>query len=251
MFATPEGMGCILPDWPAPKSVHALTTLRHGGVSEGSYASLNLGDHVGDQPQAVAANRQRLFEQSQLPAHPKWLNQIHSKNIVDAGLSMPCAEADGSYTFKSAIVCAVLTADCLPVLLCDKEGTRIGAVHAGWRGIAAGVIEAGVQKLYEPNVSLMAWLGPAIGPQAFEVGSEVREIFLDSDPDASNAFEPSSQGRWLANLYMLATRRLQAQGITEVYGGHWCTYSDKERFFSYRRDGITGRMATLIWMNAC
>lgn len=241
----------ILPDWPAPVSVHGLTTTRSGGVSNGSYASLNLGDHVGDEPQAVSVNRQRLQEQLRLPQMPCWLQQVHSTAITQAVTASCGTIADGSISSEPGHVCAVLTADCLPILLCDKQGTHIGAVHAGWRGLAAGVIEAALMQLRASasDLALMAWLGPAIGPDAFEVGNEVRETFLSADPKAAAAFRPSANGRWLADLYMLARLRLHAAGVSDIYGGHWCTYTQQDLFFSYRRDGVTGRMATLIWMD--
>ncbi len=233
----------ITPDWPAPTGVWALTTTRLGGVSPAPYDSLNLGDHVGDAPQAVAENRRILREV--LPSEPRWLSQVHGCSVADAGESGPC-EADAAIALEPGRVCAVLTADCLPVLLCDKAGTRVAAVHAGWRGLADGVLEATVARM--AGDELMAWLGPAIGPDAFEVGDEVREAFLERDPGAEAAFQPSPQGRWLADLYTLARRRLAAAGVGAVYGGGLCTYTDSERFYSYRRDGVTGRIASLIWL---
>lgn len=237
----------ITPDWPAPSWVQAVTTTRSGGVSEGPYASFNLATHVGDDPVAVIENRRRLRAALGLPAEPLWLTQVHGRGIVEVGEASPEAEADGAVARSRGQVCAVLTADCLPVLLCDRAGTCVAAVHAGWRGLAGGVIEAAVQALGLPGSSLIAWLGPAIGPRAFEVGDEVRAIFISRDPTASGAFQPQG-GRWHADLYQLARRQLACLDIAAVYGGEWCTHADAERFYSYRRDGRTGRMATLIWM---
>jgi YfiH family protein len=237
----------ISPDWPAPSWVRAATTTRSGGASLGPYASLNLAAHVGDDSRAVAANRATLRAALALPAEPVWLQQVHGRGIVDADHAAPGAEGDGAVSGTPGTVCAVLTADCLPVLLCDRAGTRIGAVHAGWRGLAGGVIEAAVAMLKLPGSDLMAWLGPAIGPRAFEVGDDVRSTFVAQDPAATSAFEPHGE-RWHADLYRLANQRLAALGITEVHGGEWCTYDDGARFYSYRRDGATGRMATLIWL---
>ena len=237
----------IAPDWPAPSWVRAVTTTRSGGHSHGAYASMNLAAHVDDDPQTVAANRAALREALALPAEPVWLHQVHGRGIVDADHAEPGTEGDGAVSCAPGAVCAVLTADCLPVLLCDRAGTRIGAVHAGWRGLAGGVIEAACARLNLPASDLMAWLGPAIGPRAFEVGAEVRNTFIAHDPAAAAAFEPHGE-RWHADLHRQAHQRLAALGITEVHGGEWCTYEDSARFYSYRRDGATGRMATLIWI---
>lgn len=243
-----DAMGWIVPDWPAPRWVRAGSTTRGGGASQAPYDSLNLGDHVGDEPACVKENRDRLIHDHQLPAQPLWLRQVHGTTAVDAATVRAGVDADASYARHPEIVCAVLTADCLPVLLCDDGGSVVAAVHAGWRGLAAGVIEATVVQLGCPAHRLMAWLGPAIGPQVFEVGEEVRRAFSDDNPECVSAFRPSPNGRWFADLYALARQRLFALGIGRVYGGHWCTYSDPVRFFSYRRDGVTGRMATVIWL---
>ncbi|MEN6586737.1 MAG: peptidoglycan editing factor PgeF [Sulfuricella sp.] len=238
----------IVPDWPAPANVHALVTTRGGGASVAPYASLNLGDHVGDDPAAVAANRRML--QASLPAEPVWLKQVHGRGIAAANHATGVPEADGSVARKPGVVCAVLTADCLPVLLCDRAGTAVAAAHAGWRGLADGVVEAAVQAMAVEAGELLAWLGPAIGPRAFEVGGEVRQIFMEHDPAAELAFVPSANaGKWLADIYLLARQRLARIGVSAVYGGDYCTYSDAERFYSYRRDGVTGRMASLIWVD--
>lgn len=236
----------IIPEWPAPRGVRALTTTRSGGISSPPYASLNLGDHVGDDPAAVRENRQRLRAALHLAAEPRWLEQVHGTHCCDAGSGQCTVPADAQYTNQPGVVCAVLTADCLPVLLCDVRGQRVAAVHAGWRGLLHGVIENSVQAMGRDS-EVLAWLGPAIGPTAFEVGPEVREAFLGYDPAAEVAFRVASDGKWLADLYQLARQRLARCGIAQVYGGEYCTYRDTGRFFSYRRDGQTGRMATLIW----
>ncbi len=239
----------ILPRWPAPARVRAASTTRAGGVSEEAFQGLNLGDHVGDSPAHVAANRRALAEVLGLPAGPPWLDQVHGATVAAAeAMGRAPVEADAIRALEPGQVCAVLTADCLPVLLCDDAGTRVAAAHAGWRGLAAGVLEATVAALELPPAGLMAWLGPAIGPADFEVGGEVREAFLARDPGCAGAFRPSPAGRWLADLYLLARRRLETAGVGRVYGGGWSTFADPRRFYSYRRDGRTGRMATLIWL---
>lgn len=237
----------ITPDWPAPANVHALTTTRCGGVSVPPYDTLNLGDHVGDEAAAVAENRRRLLDALSLPAEPRWLSQVHGTCATDALAVSPGCEADASYTDQSGVVCAVLTADCLPLLLCDREGHHVAAVHAGWRGLLNGVIERTIEVMGATS-PLLVWLGPAIGPKAFEVGDEVRQSFIEVDAGAARAFASSADGRWLADIYALAEMRLKAAGVTAVYGGDHCTYSEPERFYSYRRDGQTGRMASLIWI---
>lgn len=237
-------MELILPDWPAPANVRACTTTRQGGVSAGPYASLNLGDHVGDDPAHVTENRARLRRELALPAEPLWLTQVHGIAVAEG--QGGCADA--SVAFAPGTVCTVMTADCLPLLLCDRAGTAVAAVHAGWRGLLAGVIEAAVARLRIPAAELLVWLGPAIGPQSFEVGEEVRTAFMAEDAAAAAAFRPAPGGRWLADLYALARLRLARCGITAVYGGGLCTFSDAARFYSYRRDGVTGRMASLIWL---
>lgn len=237
----------ILPDWPAPPNVRALVTTRHGGVSSGPYASLNLGDHVGDDPAAVAENRRIL--RSQLPAEPRWLRQVHDTLCIDATQAAPVCEADAAFARRPGVVCAVLTADCLPVLMCDTDGTVVAAAHAGWRGLAAGVIESTVAAMGVPTDRLLAWLGPAIGPQHFEVGGEVRDIFLAHDPQAAEAFVARPNGKWLCDIYRLATQRLTALGVCRPASADFCTVRDEARFFSYRRDGATGRMASLIWLD--
>jgi polyphenol oxidase len=236
----------IVPDWPAPAAVRALVTTRTGGVSVGAYASMNLAMQVGDNPAAVAENRRRL--RTHLPAEPLWLTQVHGNAVVRAEDAVEGVAADAAFVRRAGRVCAVLTADCLPVLLCNEAGTVVAAAHAGWRGLAGGVIEAAVQKMNEPPANLLAWLGPAIGPQAFEVGPEVRSAFLALTPDAASAFIAKDNGKWLADLYRLAELRLHALGVERVFGGGFCTSSEIERFYSYRREKETGRMASLIWL---
>ena len=238
----------IVPDWPAPDTVLALTTTRTGGVSGGPWAGLNLADHVGDAPGAVEHNRIRLGEALGLPASPCWLQQVHGNRVVDAAETGVPVQADGAWTGRHGAVCAVLTADCLPVLLCDRAATRVAAVHAGWRGLAAGIIEQAVHTLRLPGRELLAWLGPAIGADAYVVGDEVRGAFVGRQSRAAAAFRPALAGGWHADLYALARLRLTACGIATISGGDCCTHRDPERFYSYRRDGVTGRMATLIWL---
>jgi YfiH family protein len=238
----------IEPDWPAATSVKSLTTTRQGGVSQGPYASLNLADHVGDAADDVQRNRLTIQRRLSLPKPPVWLRQLHSDRVVDAAHCEQCPCADASFAAQAQVVCAVLTADCLPVLFCDRAGTRVAAAHAGWRGLAAGVLESTVRALDIEPQRLLAWLGPAIGPAVFEVGGEVRRSFVDRQAEAARAFLPRANGRWLADLYELARIRLLAVGVSAVYGGGLCTFSDRERFYSYRRDGVTGRMASLIWL---
>jgi len=245
----------IVPDWPAPARVHAGMTTRIGGVSQGPYASLNPASHVGDDPAAVAENRRRL--RAGLPDEPFWLNQVHGVAVAEfADASGMPPEADASVARRPGQVCAVLTADCLPVLFCDRAGTVVAAAHAGWRGLAAGVLEATVASMRVPADGVLAWLGAAIGPEVFEVGEEVREAFVAAHPLAATAFRPAWPGtldhaprKWLADIYALARIRLAAIGVGEVYGGGLCTVRDAARFYSYRRDGVTGRMASLIWLN--
>jgi len=234
----------IVPDWPAPKSVKALSTTRLGGVSVAPYASLNLGQHVGDDAQAVQANRAQLL--AHLPAEPMWLNQVHGIDVCQQ-YSGVC-DADASVSAQVNQVCVVMTADCLPVLFCDEAGTQVAAAHAGWRGLADGVLEQTLTHFDNPN-SVMVWLGPAIGPDAFEVGQEVKDQFCAWHAECAAFFKPSTHaGKWLADLYALARFRFAQAGVTQVYGGDFCTFSDETRFFSYRRDGVTGRMASCIWL---
>jgi YfiH family protein len=241
-------MELILPDWPAPPRVRAASTTRLGGVSPAPFDGLNLADHVGDDPAHVARNRALLRDRLALPAEPLWLAQVHGCEVADAGKAAPGCAADAALTRAPGQVCAVMTADCLPVLLCDRRGRAVAAAHAGWRGLAAGVIERTVAALGADSDEVLAWLGPAIGPEAFEVGGEVREAFVADDPDAAVEFRARGTGKWLADLYGLARRRLGRAGVGRVYGGGLCTYGDPARFYSFRRDGATGRMASLIWL---
>jgi polyphenol oxidase len=236
----------IIPDWPAPLNVRALQTTRAGGVSSIPYDSLNLGDHVGDA--ALAVQRNRISLNTLLPSEPVWLKQVHGTVVANADGASCLPQADACIARHSAAVCVVMTADCLPVLLCDREGTVVAAAHAGWKGLVAGVIEATLQAMDAAPRDMMAWLGPAISQQAFEVGDEVRAIFVAKQPQAASAFIPGRDGKWFADLYALARLRLNALGITRIYGGNHCTFSEPERFFSYRRDGATGRMGTFIWL---
>ena len=278
--STPFGLSLskpLVPDWPAPARVKSLMTTRAGGVSQAPWCSLNLGDHVGDDPAHVAANRARLREY--LPAEPGWLRQVHSARVVELGrdgnpipfglslskpvlsevegpaLSLPkrpvaeSVEADASFTREPGQVCAVLTADCLPVLFCDRAGSVVAAAHAGWRGLADGVLEATVAAMGVAPGEVIAWMGAAIGPQAFEVGDEVRKAFVARHPEAATAFVPQpAPGKWLADIYQLARVRLGHAGVQAVYGGGRCTFNESDAFYSYRRDGVTGRMASLVWL---
>ena len=239
--------GLLRPDWDLPAGVGALLTTRAGGQSVGPFASFNLGGHVGDDPLAVAANRARL--RGFVPADPLWLSQVHGAAVANADVSEGVPEADAVLARSSRRVCAVLTADCLPALLCDGDASVVAAAHAGWRGLAAGVLENTVREMGVPPHRLRAWLGPAIGPAAFEVGDEVRAAFVAYDPEAATAFVARPvAGKWLADLFVLARRRLVAAGVTRVSGGGVCTVSAPQRFYSYRRDGVTGRFASMVWL---
>jgi polyphenol oxidase len=236
----------IIPNWPAPPNIRALQTTRIGGFSRPPYDSLNLGSHVADSPLDVARNRMLL--NTLMPSEPVWLEQVHGIVVANADSASCLPQADACIAMHRSAVCVVMTADCLPILLCNQQGTVVGAVHAGWKGLAAGVIEATVQAMNIPASNLMAWLGPAISQDVFDVGAEVREIFIAADEQAEGAFVAGQNGKWLADLYALARLRLNALGITQIYGGDYCTYKDAELFFSYRRDGVTGRMGTFIWL---
>ena len=238
----------IMPDWPVPAGVRAIITTRNDGFSHPPYDSLNLGDHVGDRPDHVEHNRAKLRRYLHLPSEPLWLNQVHGCAVTSFASDKGGIEADAAIADLPGRVCAVLTADCLPLLLCNCSGSRVAAVHAGWRGLAAGVIEAVLTGLYEPGESLLAWLGPAIGPGAFEVGEEVRGTFLKHNPADEIAFQPAGPGHWMADIYQLARNRLESYNLGYIGGGDSCTVEERERFFSFRRDGITGRMASLIWI---
>jgi YfiH family protein len=238
----------ICPTWPAPSSIRAYVSTRIGGVSSALFNSLNLGLHVQDDPVSVTQNRQLFASYIDMPDSTTWLNQVHGTDVV----RLPCESipdsADAAVSSLANQVCAVLTADCLPVFFCNQAGTRVAVAHAGWRGLCAGVLESTLAQFDEID-SVMVWFGPAIGPNAFEVGGEVREAFMSIIPEAVAAFEPARKtGKWLGNLYLLAKQRLVAAGVTQIYGGDYCTFTDEAHFYSYRRDGKTGRMASVIWI---
>ncbi len=247
----------IYPNWLAPANVKALQTTRLGGISAAPYDTLNLGLHVGDDPVRVNRNRQLL--EPLLPSEPVWLEQVHGVEVANADAAACRVVADASIARQRGSVCVVMTADCLPVLLCDEAGTVVGAVHAGWKGLAAGVIESTVKAMDVAPQELMAWFGPAIGPEAFEVGEDVRAAFMAHDDKAAEAFKPTPSplmgegggegGKYNADIYLLGRQRLNSLGITRIHGGNYCTYHQKDKFFSYRRDGVTGRMGTFIWLN--
>jgi polyphenol oxidase len=273
----------ITPDWPVPARVHCAFTLRSGGVSTAPYDSLNVGAHVGDAADAVRENRRRVRESLRLPAEPVWLQQVHGIEVVDLDVSgsrtesaltadaaradvalsaasqavrasaaeAPSSEApraDAAVTRTAGRVCVIQVADCMPVLFASRDGSAVGAAHAGWRGLAGGVLEQTVRALGVAPAGLVAWLGPTISQEHFEVGEDVRTAFMSADPEASSAFVANTRGRWQCNLYALARRRLAALGVNDVFGGGWCTYTDVTRFFSFRRDGQCGRMAALVWL---
>lgn len=244
-------MDWIRPIWPLPPQVRSLITTRLGGVSEAPYAAMNLGMHVGDRPESVRTNRELLRRTAELPAEPVWLAQVHGTAVLElkaAPAAVP--SADGAVTSTPGVVLGILTADCLPILLADETGDRIGALHAGWRGLAGGIVRTGIETMRRPPARLHAYLGPGIGAAAYEVGEEVREAFLCRLPTAEACFVLSPRGRWLADMYGLARLFLGEAGLHEerIHGGRYCTYTDAARFFSYRREGVTGRMATLIWL---
>jgi YfiH family protein len=238
----------ILPDWPMPATVKAYSTTRHGGISQPPYDSLNLGTHVGDIARCVANNRQYLVDQGRLPQMPVWLDQVHGTRVLHlGGQVISDVQADAVYSRVSGQVCAVMTADCLPVLFCSLAGDEVAASHAGWRGLCAGVLEQTLAQFNAAPSSIIAWLGPAIGPQQFEVGEDVKQAFISIDSQSAIAFTPFGSN-YLADIYLLARLRLKASGIYAIYGGTRCTVSEKQQFFSYRRDGVTGRMASLVWL---
>ncbi len=236
-------MELVKPVWPAPANVRAFSTTRAGGFSKNAWSSMNLGPHCGDDPLAVHRNQEKL--RSRLPATPQWLRQVHGTQVVlHPPVSGEELKADGLVSFSPRQVCAVLTADCLPVLLCNRSGNRVAVAHAGWRGLAQGVLQAIVRQMKEKPGEIMAWLGPAIGPKVYQVGEDVRQAFAEEH----EIYFRKNGDRWLLDLYGVARRMLTQLGITAVYGGHFCTFSDSERFFSFRRDGVTGRMASVIWL---
>lgn len=240
----------IYPDWPAPSSIQALSTTRVGGVGLPPYDALNLGQHVGDNPHTVTKNRQLLTEQAHLPEPPRWLNQVHSTQVINttSWQESDKPEADAIFSHTRNHVCAMMTADCLPLLLCNQQGTQVAAIHAGWRGLAAGIIEKTVA-LFDDPIDILVWLGPAIGADKFEVGDDVFHAFTSHSAHASHAFQQHDESVYFADIYQLATQRLNQCGVTSIFGGDYCTMSDSEQFFSYRRDGVTGRMASLVWIS--
>lgn len=249
---TVSELSLIRPDWPAPPNIRAVCTTRLGGVSQPPWASLNLGDHVGDVPDHVRDNRIKLADACGLSVDTfGWLNQVHGTEVVSLSdeRARVVPEADASFTRAVGTACSILTADCLPVILCDQNGTTVAAAHAGWRSLCGGVLENLVAGMDLPGNTLLAWLGPAIGPQAFEVGPEVKAAFVAHNPQADIAFSSlgAREGHYMADIYLLARQRLERLGIKQIYGGDFCTVTDSQRFYSYRRDGQTGRMATVIW----
>lgn len=245
-----EALGWIIPDWPVPTHVNAVCTTRSGGESIAPFNSMNLGDHVGDNGLTVAANRQRVGQVLRLPTEPLWLEQVHGTVVSGMNAASCYPIADASIARKPNQVSVIMTADCLPVLFCDRAGTQVASAHAGWRGLCDGVLEKTIEQFDCTAGDILVWLGPAIGPEKFEVGDEVRAAFMAQDINAETAFKAGPQtGKWLADIYELARQRLAHRGIEHIYGGGLCTVSDSERFFSYRRDGQTGRMASLIWLS--
>jgi YfiH family protein len=261
------GPALLIADWPAPENIRAITTLRSGpGISLAPFDRFNVGINSGDAAAAVIENRRRLAEIAHLPSEPRWLRQVHGTVVADlespppvdrqegpnADVLLPAHEiiADASRTSRADTVLAILTADCLPVLFCNDQGTEVAAAHAGWRGLAAGVLEATVSSMRSTPMELFAWLGPAAGPASYEIGADVRDAFLTIDPAADTAFFPTREHHWRVDLYMLARQRLTAIGVNRVFGGALCTIADPKRFYSHRRDGRSGRMASLIWIKS-
>ena len=244
------GPSFIEPDWPRHPRVRAVVSTRNGGFSKGAFNSLNVATHEGDSPAAVDANRQRLCQMLELPTEPVWLEQVHGTRVVqlaDIRAEQP-PEADAAWTSQTGVVCAVMSADCLPVLFADRSGRHVAASHAGWRGLAAGVLEQTVRSLPVPAAQITAWLGPAIGPSAYEVGAEVRAQFLSAHQDADDAFRRRANGKFELDMYSAARLILRKLGVSDVHGGTHCTFTESDTFFSFRRDGRCGRMVSLIWL---
>lgn len=242
-------------DWPLPGNIHAFTTLRPEGYSQGVFAGLNLGYRVGDDALLVAKNNAKLVNEAKLPYTPQWVHQVHGADVVPAQQMLTTTKADGVYSHQQGQICGILTADCLPILVCHPQGLGIAALHGGWRSLHQGIIAAGLKQLSLPNDELTVWLGPAIGKKAYVVGSEFRDTFLDSDPALTQAFYQDEQGQWHGDLYAIARTQLQRLGVQHIYGGQYCTYSDPARFYSARyslhnTQHTGGRMATLIWVEA-
>ncbi len=238
----------ITPNWPVPENIRCITTTRTGGCSLQEYSSLNFGNHVKDDATNVEKNRKIIKQDLQLPSEPVWLEQEHGSSVLKLGIDLAKnITADAAYTNEACVVCAVLTADCLPVAFCDQAGQHIAVSHAGWRGLVNGVLENTLQAMPVKNEKILCWLGPAIGPNKFEVGEEVVEQFVTIDEVHKNAFTEQNNKKYLANIYQLARNILTKHDVQNVCGGEHCTYSESDTFYSYRRDGETGRMATLIW----
>ncbi len=242
-------MAIFTPDWPLPNSVSAVSTTRNLGYSKAPYHQFNLATHVDDDSDSVKKNRQLLIEQANLPEAPRWLTQPHSDKVIHSNDWHSSIEADACFTDQANHVCVIMTADCLPLLVCNQQGTEVAAIHAGWRGLANGIIANTLSKFSDKPTELLVWLGPAIGPKAFEVGQDVFDIFTQRDPQSALAFESTEADHYLADIYLLAKQQLSEFAITQVYGGDRCTFNEPDRFFSYRRDGETGRMASMIWLN--
>lgn len=237
----------LIPDWSVPANVKAVCTTRSGGVSQGKYSTMNLGDHVDDNSAAVSLNRERLRNTLNLSVEPMWLAQSHGCQVIAADDYLPGSAADASYTDNAESACVVLSADCLPILLCAHDGSKVAAIHAGWRGLLAGIIDATLQHFALPTTTL-AWLGPVISQSQYRVGEAVRRQFLQKDANMKHAFCLQSPQYWQMDLLLIARQQLNNCGVSQIFGGHWCTYNEDRRFFSYRRDGQTGRMASLIWL---
>jgi YfiH family protein len=239
----------IFPDWPSPDTIKALSTTRQGGFSLPPYNGFNLGIHVGDELDTVLKNRDYLVDIAQLPESPRWLNQIHGTRVIKSNAWQLNIDADAIVSKQKNHICTIMTADCLPLLMCNKKGDTVAAIHAGWRGLAAGIIEKTIAELHCAPQEILVWLGPAIGPNQFEVGFDVYQTFTQHSAKANQAFQQTDSTHYLADIYLLARQRLTALGINAIFGGDLCTASHKQHFFSYRRDDITGRMASVIWIS--
>ncbi|MFW2374309.1 MAG: peptidoglycan editing factor PgeF [Gammaproteobacteria bacterium] len=237
----------LMPDWPAPANIHAYSSTRGEGFSEPPFDSFNLASHVGDHEADVLRNRQQLFQQLNLPVEPLWLEQVHGIGVLEVATGNAACVGDAAFAQEASQVCAVMTADCLPVLFCDRQGQTVAAAHAGWRGLLAGVLESTLDAMACETEDILAWMGPAIGPDNFEVGEEVYQAFVQQSADSAAAFKAHRPGHYLADIYQLARLRLQSRGVNQIYGGDRCTFQEQDRFFSFRREGQTGRMVSLIW----